>query len=90
MSRYIADRIFEEEYEDILPSFYTGLAISELLGAIVGIPFAIRLVMVGKVEIMDNDGKLVMEKDVTVIKNIEKANYFDYFKKNLKTITYGF
>ena len=39
---------------------------------------------------MDNDGKLIMEKDVTVVKNIEKANYFDYFKKNLKTITSGF
>ena len=52
MSRYIADRIFEEEYEDILPSFYTGLAISELLGALVGIPFAIRLVLVGNVEIV--------------------------------------
>ena len=52
MSRYIADRIFEEAYEDILPSFYTGLAISEFLGAIVGIPFAIRLVVVGKVEVL--------------------------------------
>lgn len=45
--------------------------------------------VVGKVEIMDNDGKLIMEKDVTVVKNIEKANYFDYFKKNLKVITSG-
>lgn len=52
MSRYIADRIFEEEYEDILPSFYTGLAISELVGAIVGIPFAVRLVLVGGVEFL--------------------------------------
>ena len=45
--------------------------------------------VVGKAEIMDNDGKLIMEKDVTVVKNIEKANYFDYFKKNLKVITSG-
>jgi D-alanyl-D-alanine carboxypeptidase (penicillin-binding protein 5/6) len=45
--------------------------------------------VVGKAEIMDNEGKLVMEKDVTVSKNIEKANYFDYFKKNLKIITSG-
>ena len=52
MSRYVADRIFEESYEDILPSFYSGLAISEIVGAIVGIPFAIRLVLVGKVEIL--------------------------------------
>ena len=46
--------------------------------------------VVGKAEIMDNEGKLIMEKDVTVSKNIEKANYFDYFKKNLKVITSGF
>ena len=51
MSRYIADRIFEEEYENILPSFYTGLAISELAGAVVGIPFAARLMLVGGVEL---------------------------------------
>ena len=45
--------------------------------------------VVGSAEIMDNDGKLVMEKDVTVANNIEKANYIDYFKKNLKVITSG-
>ena len=31
-----------------------------------------------------------MESDVTVIKNIDKANYFDYLKKNLKILTTGF
>lgn len=45
--------------------------------------------VVGKAEIMDIDGKLIMEKDVTVANNIEKANYFDYFMKNLKIITSG-
>lgn len=51
MSRYIADRIFEEQYEDILPSFYTGLIISELAGAVAGLLFAVRLVLVGEVEL---------------------------------------
>jgi len=45
--------------------------------------------VVGSAEIMDNDGKLIMEKDVTVANDIEKANYFDYFMKNLKVITSG-
>lgn len=45
--------------------------------------------VVGKAEIMDNDGKLVTEKDVTVVKDILKANYFDYIKKNYKNITLG-
>ena len=45
--------------------------------------------VVGSAEIMDNDGKLIMEKDVTVANNIEKANFFDYFMKNLKVITSG-
>ena len=29
-------------------------------------------------------------KDVTVTQNIDKANYFDYLKKNLKILTTGF
>ena len=45
--------------------------------------------VVGSAEIMDNNGKLIMEKDVTVANNIKKANYFDYFMKNLKTMTSG-
>ena len=44
---------------------------------------------VGTAEILDN-GKFVMESDVTVTHNIDKANYFDYLKKNLKIITTGF
>lgn len=44
---------------------------------------------VGTAEILDNDGKLIMEVDVTVKKDIKKANYFDYIKKNLETITTG-
>lgn len=46
--------------------------------------------VVGIAEILDNDGKFIMESDVTVTNNIDKANYFDYIKKNLKVITTGF
>lgn len=52
MSRYIADKIFEESYEEILPSFYMGWFLSELAGAVVGIPFAVRLVLIGRVELV--------------------------------------
>lgn len=50
MSRYIADKIFDNEFEDILPSFYTGLLLNVILGALIGIPFALRLVNVGGVD----------------------------------------
>ena len=45
--------------------------------------------VVGKIEIIDNEGKLIEEKDVTVKNSIKKANYFDYFKNNYKKITLG-
>ena len=45
--------------------------------------------IVGKAEIMDNNGKLIAEKDVTVVKDIKKANYLDYIKKNFKVVTLG-
>lgn len=52
ISRYIADRLFEEEFEDILPSFYTGLLICLGVGTLLSAPFIIRLVVVGNVEIV--------------------------------------
>ena len=45
--------------------------------------------IIGKVEILDEEGRLVAEKDVTVNKTIKKSNYFDYLKKNYKKITLG-
>lgn len=51
MSRYIADKIFEEKYDDILPSFYTGVFLSALVGACLGIPFILRLILVGNVNL---------------------------------------
>lgn len=50
MSRYIADKIYEEKYDDILPSFYTGIFFSVLLGSIIGIPFVYRLIFIGNVD----------------------------------------
>ena len=48
-SRYIADKVYEEAYEDILPSYYTGLLLCVLLGSILGIPFLAHVWLVGNV-----------------------------------------
>lgn len=50
MSRYIADKIYEEKYDDILPSFYTGIFLNVVLGSILGIPFILRIIFVGGVD----------------------------------------
>lgn len=46
MSRYIADKIFENKMADILPSYYTGLILSVLIQGMISIPFYIRLYLV--------------------------------------------
>lgn len=51
MSRYIADKIYEEKYEDILPSFYMGIFLTVSLGAIIGLPFLYRLIFIGNVDV---------------------------------------
>lgn len=50
VSRYIADRIFEEEYEAILPCYYTGLLINMGMGVLVCLPFSIVTVVKGGVD----------------------------------------
>lgn len=45
--------------------------------------------IVGTAEIIDQDGNIVDEVDVTVEKEIKKANILDYLLKNLKTIGVG-
>lgn len=45
--------------------------------------------IVGTAEIIDSEGNIVDEVDVTVEKDIKKANIFDYMLRNLKTIGFG-
>jgi uncharacterized membrane protein len=52
MSRYIADKLYEEKYEDILPSFYTGIFLNTLVGATLGIPFILRVFFIGEVDLI--------------------------------------
>lgn len=51
MSRYIADKIYEEKHDDILPSFYTGLFLTVVLGSLIGLPFIYRVIFIGNVDI---------------------------------------
>lgn len=39
---------------------------------------------VGKLEILDNNNKLITEGDITITKNVKKASYFDYLIRNIK------
>lgn len=52
LSRYMADVIFEEKFDDILPCFYVGLLLNIIFSALVAIPFCIRAVIVGNVGIV--------------------------------------
>jgi D-alanyl-D-alanine carboxypeptidase (penicillin-binding protein 5/6) len=45
--------------------------------------------VVGKAEVIDSQGNIIMDVDVTVKKAIEKANIFDYLLRNLKAIGAG-
>ena len=49
LSKYVGDRIFEERYEDILPCIYVGMALNMGLAGLIGIPFHIWALVVGKI-----------------------------------------
>ena len=42
--------------------------------------------VVGKVEILNDNNKKINEYDITVNENVLKANYFDYLKRNIKSV----
>lgn len=45
--------------------------------------------VIGSVEIIDNEGNIILEKPVTIKENIKKANLWDLFKRNLNELTSG-
>lgn len=49
LSRYLSDIIFNEKYGDIMPCFYAGLIINLALSSLIGIPFCIHELIVGRV-----------------------------------------
>ena len=44
---------------------------------------------VGIVKIIDEEGTVVKEADITVTENVDKAGLFDYFKRNFKEVLIG-
>lgn len=51
LSKYLADVIYEETYEDIIPCYYVGLIINVVFSCILGIPFCIHEYLVGGVDL---------------------------------------
>ena len=49
LSRYIADKIFDEKMDDILPSYYVGMFLNIGLSALMGIPFSLCEYFIGNV-----------------------------------------
>lgn len=45
--------------------------------------------VVGEAEIIDNEGNIVDIEQITVKEDVKKANYFDYFKRNLRELFSG-
>ena len=45
--------------------------------------------IVGTASILDNEGNIILEKEVIVKEDILKSNFWNYLKKNLKLITGG-
>lgn len=52
LSRYLSDVIYEEQYDDILPCYYVGLILNTILSALLGIPFVIWEISVGKIDLI--------------------------------------
>lgn len=45
--------------------------------------------VIGKAEMIDNEGNIVREEDVIIKEDILKANFWNYFKNNLRVVTSG-
>lgn len=52
LSKYMADRIYLEHYEDIRPCAYVGIILNLTLSALLGIPFYLRVIFVGHVPVV--------------------------------------
>lgn len=51
LSRYLSDTLYEERYEDILPSYYLGFFMVLLVGSCLGVPFCLHEHFVGEVPV---------------------------------------
>lgn len=51
LSKYLSDIIYKDEYDNIMPCFYTGLLLNTGLSVLLGIPFCVREFFVGEVKL---------------------------------------
>lgn len=51
-SRYLADKIYCEQLEDVLPSYYTGITILSVIGTLIALPVMWSLYFRGGVDIL--------------------------------------
>ena len=51
LSKYMADVIYEERYEDILPCYYLGLLMNAALSALLGVPFCLWAHIIGGLDV---------------------------------------
>ncbi len=52
LSRYMSDTIYEDRYEDIMPCFYLGLLMNAVTAFLLGVPFCLHEVLVGKLGVL--------------------------------------
>ena len=52
ISRFIADKIYENDERHILPSYYMSLALNVAVSSVFALPFCLWMVFVGKINIM--------------------------------------
>lgn len=50
VGKYVSDMVYLEQYDEIMPCFYTCLGISQIAAFLMGIPFGIHEYMVGGVD----------------------------------------
>lgn len=67
ISRYLADKIYEEKYDDILPAFYTGLVMTITLSSALALPLCIWEILVGCVEALFVLTTFCMFSSLTVV-----------------------
>jgi len=45
--------------------------------------------VIGKSDVIDDEGNVIDSVDITINEDIKKANFFDYLKRNINIVTGG-
>ena len=66
-SRYLADKFYEEDFDNILPSYYSGILLVSVLAMIMCIPVMLSLYFLGNIELPYIIGAFVMWASAVII-----------------------